>query len=149
LVRIYLPAVKCLKKENPVTRFISPDQLKGNGERILVVEDQKEMLDFVSLALRKNGYTVFGAANAQEALDIFDREKGNIGLVFSDVVLPGQTGIELVDKIISLKPDQKVVLTSGYMDEKSQWPAIQQKGYRFLQKPYPINLLLAAIKENI
>ncbi len=128
----------------PVVRKIG-----GNGERILLVEDEEALRKFVGRVLRENGYTVFAAGSVKETLEIFRKEKGNFHLVFTDVVLPDKTGVQLAEELLALKPTLKIIFNSGYINEKSQWPAIQQKGLKFLQKPYTIHNMLTAIKEVI
>ena len=56
---------------------------------------------FSAGTFRENGYVVFEAKSAEEALDLFEREKGEFHIVFSDVVLPDKNGIELVDQLLS------------------------------------------------
>jgi len=144
--KIYLPAVSAESKEEAERRRQQKD-LQGSGERILVVEDEEGLRGVSERVLNKNGYVVFSAANALEALDVFERENGNVHLIFSDVVLPDKTGIELVDELLARNPDLRVLLSSGYTDQRSQWPVIQKRGYRFLQKPYMLPDLLQAVKE--
>ncbi|MDY7041237.1 MAG: ATP-binding protein, partial [Chloroflexota bacterium] len=122
-------------------------ELKGNGERILLVEDDASIRKFTGRVLDENGYVVLEAADAEEALGIFEREGGQVHLVFSDVVLPGQSGVQLAEKLLSSHPDLQVLLSSGYTDQKSQWTFIQEKGFRFLQKPYTFPRLLRTIRE--
>ena len=78
---------------------------------------------------------------------VFDKEKGDFQLVFSDIVLPDLHGVQLVDKLLSQKPELKILLCSGYTNEKSQWPLICEKGFPFLQKPYNMSKLLVTIKD--
>jgi signal transduction histidine kinase/ActR/RegA family two-component response regulator len=124
-------------------------KIGGNGERILLVEDEEALRKFVGRVLRENGYTVFAAGSVKETLEIFRREKGNFHLVFTDVSLPDKTGVQLAEELLAIKPALKIIFNSGYVNEKSQWPAIQQKGLKFLQKPYTIHNMLTAIKEVI
>ena len=124
-------------------------KIGGNGERILLVEDEEALRKFVGRVLRENGYTVFAAGSVKETLEIFRKEKGNFHLVFTDVVLPDKTGVQLAEELLALKPTLKIIFNSGYVNEKSQWPAIQQKGLKFLQKPYTIHNMLTAIKDVI
>ena len=67
--------------------------------------------------------------------------------MFSDVVLPGMSGIQLIEELLARNPDLKVILSSGYTAPKSQWDHIQKKGYRFIQKPYTMVDLLKVMKE--
>jgi len=69
--------------------------------------------------------------------------------VFSDVFLPGINGVELVDRLLEKKQELKVLLSSGYMDDKSRLSAIQERRINFLQKPYTLAELLNSIKEAL
>lgn len=145
---VYLPAVS--EPVPPGTEH--PDvqiDLKGEGERIMLVEDEKSVQEHTVKALVRSGYRVTHASNGEEAVKLFEKEGGRFDLIFSDVVLPGQSGIELVEKLLMKKPGIKVILSSGYTDQKSQWPVIRSKGYRFLQKPYSLNDLLRTLKDTL
>ena len=146
--KVYLPAFS-VRLEEETEEMISLQEFQGSGERILLVEDEEGVRKLANKALSKNGYVVFEAANAKEAMDIFEREEGKFHLVFSDVVLPDKTGLQLVHQLLSRKPELQILLSSGYTDDKSQWSAITKRGFRFLQKPYPLPDLLRAIKEAI
>lgn len=116
------------------------------------MEDDEAVRQFLTRALGEHGYIVFEAANAREALDIFEREKGEFHLVFTDVVLPDLSGLELVDlelvdHLLSRKPQLPVLLTSGYTNDKSRWPVIRERGLRFIPKPYALADLLRAVRE--
>jgi two-component system cell cycle sensor histidine kinase/response regulator CckA len=148
LFEVYLP----IASERPAPaaeRDATPESFFGKGERILVIEDEGGVRYFAQKALSRNGYTVFTASNEKEAIEAFKGEKGDFQLVFSDVVLPGMNGIQLIEKLLSLNPKVKVLLTSGYTDQKSQWRIIKRKGYPFLQKPYSLYTLLKTIRECI
>lgn len=123
--------------------------IQGSGERILVVEDQKGVREFLRKALSENGYLAIEAKNAKEALDVFEKEKGNFDLIFCDVVLPDESGIKLADQLLSQRPGLPILLNSGYVDEKSQWPLIRKRGFPFLKKPYGLVDLLQTIKETL
>jgi len=147
--KTYLPAAFAGKPVKETRQVIPLKDLQGKNERILVVEDEKAVRELAGAILRKNGYSVIEAANTQEALNIFEQEKGNFHLVLSDVVLPDQTGLELVDQLILRQPKLRVILVSGYPDQKAQWTAIRERGYRFLQKPYTLTDLLRMVREVI
>ena len=121
----------------------------AQGKRILLVEDEESVREFILRILTKNGYQVFKAETAEEALDIFNREKGNFDLIFSDIVLPDKNGVQMMLEFLTMKPGLNVIFSSGYADEKSQWPVIQERGFKFIQKPYTTPELLRMIKETI
>jgi signal transduction histidine kinase len=145
---IYLP-VNTLRIEEKEEEKISLKKLQGSGKRILLVEDEKSVCEFTAKGLNRNGYVVFTAHNAREAFELFQKEEGNFDLIFSDVGLPGQSGLEFVEQIQADTPDLKLLLSSGYTDHKSQWPIIREKGFKFLQKPYALTDLLRVIKDIV
>ncbi len=143
---IYLPAVT-EDKSGAVGEEGSSPNLVGDGERVLIVEDEPAVLDITETVLRAHGYQVFPAASAEEGLRIFDSEKGKLDLIFSDVVLPGMSGLDFIDAVVSRGFGGGILFGSGYTDNKSQWPAICERGYKFLSKPYPLQSLLRSVKE--
>jgi len=145
---IYLPAVFV----KPVKEQKSADSLhayRGKGERILLVEDEESVRNLSTMMLSETGYVVFHASNAKEALDIFKKERGNFDLILSDVVLPGDSGLMLVEQLRKLKPGINVLFTSGYSDEKSGRRLIQERKYPYLQKPYELVVLLQTIRDAL
>ena len=147
--KIYLPAVEREATEAEEECEARGKESAGVGQRILLVEDEEAVRDFAKRALSENGYVVVCASDADEAIGIFERERGDFELVFSDVVLPDKTGIQLADELLSRKPDLRVLLSSGYTDHKSQWPIVEERGYRFIQKPYSLPDLLGTVREMV
>ena len=82
-----------------------------------------------------------------EALAALEEPGSAYDLVFCDVALGDGNGIELAEKISERNPDMRFLFTSGYVDEKSGWTAIKQRGWKCLVKPCPANELLAAVDE--
>ncbi|HHL40320.1 MAG TPA: hybrid sensor histidine kinase/response regulator [Deltaproteobacteria bacterium] len=148
LFSIYLPA-SFEQVEDTTAQEVSLRDLKGGGERVLLVEDEGDVRRFAGRALRENGYVVFDAATAGEAAELFEREDGEFHLVFSDVVLTDRNGIQLVGQLRAVRPGLPVLLCSGYTDHKSQWKSIEEKGYPFLSKPYTLEELLTKVKTAI
>ncbi len=143
--RIHLPASE-RRPEGVPHGTPRLEELRGHGERLLLVEDEAEVRDFARRALTHSGYHVVVAADAEQAQAIFDAGHGAFDLVVSDVVLPGKSGVLLADALRSTQPQLRVLLTSGYVDRKSQWRVIRDRGFPFLQKPYSLFRLLHAIQ---
>jgi PAS domain S-box-containing protein len=122
---------------------------RGNGERVLLVEDERRVREVTKRVVSDGGYTVFDAEDARAAIELFEKEDGEFDLVLSDVVLSDFNGVELAKELTSRNPNLKVLLTSGYVDDKSNWEVIDRMGFRFLQKPYSIDDLLGAVKNTI
>ncbi len=146
--KVYLPAFpdETLKKARVKIPLI---ELHGKGKRILLIEDNNIVREFAVGGLREHGYTIFEAADAKKALEIFKREQGNFQLIFSDVVLPDINGIELVEQIQSSNPKIPALLCSGYTEQLSQLSKIRESNFRFINKPYALSELLKIIKELI
>ena len=147
LFEVYLPAISIEPEEDPQNASVSLEAFRGSGERILVVEDEKVIRDLSAEVLSQSGYAVFAAANAQEALELFEKEGGNFALLFCDVVLPDGRGPELSEQLLKRNPGLRVLFTSGYMNGESDWQAIRERGYPFLQKPYPMSDFLRAVRD--
>ncbi len=141
--KIYLPASAfVMDSENSEESSMN----KGNGERILIVEDDPSVRKCLKKALQSNNYVIFDSANAHEGISVFKKEKGNIDLALIDIVLPDLNGFQLVDEIRLFNPDTRVLLTSGYMTQKSHWEIIKTRQIPFLQKPYDVENLLKKIR---
>lgn len=141
--KIYLPALHIAPAERQAQE-IPMGEVAGHGERILLVEDDDDIRKMVKKSLADHGYQVFQAADAESALELFEREEGRIDLAFSDVVLPGQDGVWLVDNLKKRKPGLEVMLASGYSEALDQ-QAIINRGYRLMRKPYSLSEVLMVI----
>lgn len=146
--RIFLePDYSSKSVSNPENkRSLLLDEFKGNLEKILVVEDDKEVMKFVMMLLLDRNYNIFKAENVMDALRIMERE--DIDLLISDVVLPGgRSGINLVDQVASMGNGTKFLLMSGFPDEKARPDEIKEKGYNFIPKPFSPKDFLKKIGE--
>ncbi len=142
---ICFPAI-AVKPEYIKEKDVCIETLYGTGEKLLIVEDDEYVREFTMRALNKSGFTVLGVSTAQETRTLFRKHRGQIDIIFSDVVLPDGTGLDLVEELKNENPDLRVLLSSGYSDHKSKWPLIIQKGYAFIEKPYSLTDLLQAIQ---
>lgn len=120
--------------------------LAGQGEKVLLVEDDAAVRSLAQTMLSRNGYRVTAAPDADAAARLFAEANGDFQLLFSDVVLPGESGLTLARRLAGEHPDLHVVLASGYNEEIDQ-QTIGSMGFRFLQKPYAIADLLALVRE--
>ena len=109
----------------------------GTG-RILVVEDNSEIREFVEQILDDLGYEAISVSSAAAALDLLESEAPTIDLVFTDVLMPGMNGVELAKILRERWPELPVLLTSGYSDALVEDSA---NGFPLLQKPYPVDAL--------
>ena len=112
--------------------------LDGRGLSVLVVEDNAEVGQFATDALADLGYTTRLVGSAAHALEELAAGADRFDVVFTDVVMPGMTGIELAQEIRGRHADMPVVLTSGYSHVLSEHGSY---GFELLQKPYSVEQL--------
>ena len=138
--KIYLPIVqKELEKKQQSLRI--PTHLRGS-ETILLVEDDDNVRKLAREVLHSNGYHVIEAHNGKEALQLQQEHPGKIDLILTDVIMPGMSGKELVEELLLLRPEIKVIYCSGYTDNTIVHQGILDEGTIFIQKPFsPLSLL--------
>ncbi|MES3008609.1 MAG: PAS domain-containing protein [Pseudomonadota bacterium] len=133
-VRIYLPRAQGEMDERherpPIVRA------SGGSERILLVEDDDLVREYVEGQLRGLGYRVTTTTNASEALEQL-RSTAEIDLLFTDVMMPGEmNGRQLAEVAIALRPGLKVLYTSGYTENAIVHHGRLDPGVQLLSKPY-------------
>jgi signal transduction histidine kinase/ActR/RegA family two-component response regulator len=94
----------------------SVEALPGGTERILLVDDEEQIVEALSLMLESLGYTVNGHTDSLEALATFTKEQGRFDLVVTDMTMPKMTGRELAQKILALRPDMPIILCTGFSE---------------------------------
>ena len=144
IFKIYLPVTsKAVEKKTGVT--VADVAIHGNGERILLIEDEDDVRGFIASALRQYGFIIYEASNASVARSVFNSENGKFDLILSDIILPDKNGFDLVEELLSGKKDIPVIMCSGYTEEKVQQSIISKKGFQFIQKPFKMPELLKII----
>ena len=132
---IYLPAAK--QKQSDLKTEDESLKIKSGGGTVLIVEDESEVLNILSEFVKELGYTPVTARNGKEGLEIFKNSIEKISTVITDVVMPELDGIEMVDKMLKLKPELKVVFVSGYPVGASEkvTKLLTRGNIRWIQKP--------------
>lgn len=116
-------------------------------ETILLVDDEKIIVDVARDMLEILGYQVIATQKGQDAVDIYAREKDKIDLVIQDMVMPGMNGADLFQALKKINPDVKVILASGYVMNK-QIAAVLEQGCRaFMPKPFRLEDLSLKVRE--
>lgn len=111
----------------------------------LVVDDQEDVLSMAVELFQSLGYEVLAANNGSDALDILKRTPG-IDVLFSDVVMPGMSGIELVKQARALAPAMKVILASGYAEPAMVGDSAALEKVGFITKPYTMSQILRQLR---
>ncbi|HXU23878.1 MAG TPA: response regulator [Tepidiformaceae bacterium] len=114
---------------------------------ILVVDDDQPVRVMLARLLRAQGYTVVQATSATEARKVLERQRPD--LLISDIVMPGESGIDLRRHVADRWPGLPVILVSGYSSEGPAEFASRTPDTRFVQKPFAAEDLLALIHETL
>jgi two-component system, cell cycle sensor histidine kinase and response regulator CckA len=130
--------------DHPTTTKRRKNVRHGGSETILVVEDEASLRTVVKRILTNAGYDVLVAASADEAITIANETSSSIALVLSDVVMPGMSGSDLVERLTASFPCMKVIFTSGYTDEKLARFGVGD--HHFLAKPFQAEQLTESIR---
>jgi two-component system, cell cycle sensor histidine kinase and response regulator CckA len=142
---LYFPQVnQPLTKATPATEPSG----EGNGETILVVEDEDSLRASVCEYLAEQGYEVLQAQNGDQALDISDGHSGPIHVLLTDVVMPKMSGVEVARRL-SGRHEMLTIFMSGYTDDAIVNHGVLQPGVSLINKPFSLGTLARKIREEL
>jgi DNA-binding NtrC family response regulator len=119
-----------------------------DSARILVVDDEIGMCDFLRYLLEGEGYEVDDANSGIEALDKL--RAGSYHLVLADIKMPGMDGLEMLRRIKELDPDTIVIVMTGYSSLETAIKAIKYDAHNYLSKPFDDpDAVLAAVENGL
>jgi CheY-like chemotaxis protein len=137
---LYFPAVPSTGAFEPV-RSETRDQGRGRGEHVLYVDDDDSMAELMREVLERQNYRITTACHARHALEIFLEHPQAFDVVVTDLSMPGMSGLELVDRLHTMRPDLPIVLASGYFREDDIAATVHPGLRRILLKPDSIHEL--------
>ncbi len=143
--KIYFPAT--FEKVDIISSTVAEESPSGNGEEILVVEDEKKVRIMTVKALQRLGYKVDHAVDGKNAYMKCDKRKTPYDMIITDVVMPRMNGIELIKAVRDFWHDIKYMYISGYTPEDISEGKITPKTRQFLQKPFNSETLARKIRE--
>ena len=142
--KIYLPQVtEAAGRDRPRPTVVS----RSGTETILLAEDNAGLRKLAMRVLEPAGYTVLGAATAEEALRLLERHEGSVHLLLSDVVMPGMSGRQLAEHLAQTRPGLKVLYMSGYTSDTIVRHGVLEAQVPFLNKPFSAAALLQKVRE--
>ncbi|MCB2182303.1 MAG: response regulator [Desulfobulbaceae bacterium] len=125
-----------------------PDDFRGCGEDILVVDDESLQRDIASHLLSLLGYSVHAVSSGEEAVRYLQDK--SVHLVLLDMIMgPNMNGVETYKEIVKIHPGQKAIIASGFSKNRDVQQAIELGAGGFIKKPYSIELLGKTIKEEL
>jgi len=115
-------------------------------ETVLVVDDEQGLRRVATRVLQRAGYTVLTAGSGEEALRVLERHDGPVHLVFTDMVMPGMSGRHLADQLAKIRPEVRVLFTSGYTDDVAMQRGLDQTTV-LIGKPYTFEQLEHSVRD--
>ena len=111
------------------------------------MEDEEIVRELVCQVLSEHGYEVLCASNGAEALQISAARRGPIALLVTDVVMPQIGGLELARRLLTLRPDLKVLYVSGYSEDDMSEQGVLSEEMEFLEKPFTPQAITRKVRE--
>jgi len=114
----------------------------GESKTLLILDDEPDILMMLQGFFEEKGYRVFTASSGKKALEMFSDAPQMIDLAIVDIIMPEMGGVEVLEEMIKIKPESKVVFISGYHEEERERLLIERGAVGFVKKPFsPLKLL--------
>ncbi len=145
--QLYLPAETTRAEPEPAA---APEvSTRGNGETVLVVDDEQFIRQIARRTLEAFGYRTLLAADGAEALALYERHQADIAVVLTDMMMPVMNGAATVQALVRLNPEVRIICTSGFAPDSSMDDVAAARVRHFLAKPYTAETLLTAVRAAI
>ncbi len=144
---VYFPKAQAIDQPKKILVGKSiPIDLRGQGT-ILVVDDEKEIRQFIRSVLEEHGYRVIEAQNGYEAIEIFQEKAHEIDLVLLDLIMPEMDGKDTFWNLKKLLPNIRVILLTGYVADSTVRSMLNNGARAFLTKPFRLQDLLVVVNQ--
>ncbi|MBL8176457.1 MAG: response regulator [Bryobacterales bacterium] len=148
---VFFPLARLPEPVRPPAAVAAPveapaDTASARLETILVVDDEESIRNLVARVLSRSGYGVLVAESGEEGVRTAEEYEGAIGLVLTDVMLPGMRGPEMAARVRKTRTGVRTLYISGYMDDPDLVSGILPAGEGFLQKPFTLQSLLQTVR---
>jgi PAS domain S-box-containing protein len=143
--KIYLPRVDEPLEE--LRERVVKEELPQGKETVLVVEDEQAVRQLAVRILKRQGYKVLEAPQGVDALLLCEERKEPIHLILTDVIMPGMSGRQLVDRCWQIRQDFKALYMSGYTDNAIVQHGVLVEGINYIQKPFTVEALARKVRE--
>jgi len=141
---IYLPRI--LSQPDKTSSDIT---LHGNGELILVIDDDKMVCESTCTILERMGYQSIAASSGEQGVALFSQHQTEIRLVFMDILMPGINGVEASRRIRKLVPDMPVIFITGYDRTQPLESEVYAENTELINKPFRISMLSLCIQQAL
>ncbi|MFH1672797.1 MAG: PAS domain S-box protein [Pseudomonadota bacterium] len=146
IFRIYLPVLEAESEEREAE---SKDgkEIIGGSETILLVDDDKTLLDLGQDMLTEYGYTTITAESGEKALEIYKTEKNQIDLIILDIGMPGMGGHNCLKELLKIEPGIQVIIATGYSPNGTARELLKAGAKGYIGKPYQLKDMLKRVRE--
>jgi PAS domain S-box-containing protein len=146
--KVYLPAVELADEgqKKLTQRIVSP---RGNGETVLVIDDEASILTITSQTLQAFGYRVLTASDGAEAVAVYAKHEDEIAVVLTDMMMPVMDGAATIHALMRINPSIKIIAASGLNANGNVTNVSDPNVKRFLTKPYTAGILLTTLRETL
>jgi two-component system, cell cycle sensor histidine kinase and response regulator CckA len=143
--KIYLPRVDDTAEQ--IKKTSRREEIRQGTGTILLVEDDESVRSIALRTLEMYGYGILEARDGEEALAIASRREEKIDLLLTDVVMPGMSGRQLVERLQALRPDINVLYMSGYTEDAIRYHGVLGERTAFIEKPFAPDKLGQKVRE--
>ena len=140
--RVFLPLAQ---KETAIEQIVSLGELQRGSGKILLVDDEEQVVQVTGEILQNLGYTVVGKTSPQKAVDMFSLDVQQFDMLITDLTMSELTGLELSRKVKALRPDIPIILITGYSDQVSKDAAIAAGIAEYCMKPISMRELATIV----
>ncbi|MBU1568283.1 MAG: response regulator [Proteobacteria bacterium] len=144
--KVYLPTIEHVQT---ATRQEDEEEMPRGNETILLVDDEGFILEIGNLVLTEFGYTVLTAMDGESALELYTQEKERIDLVILDIIMPGMGGEKCLQHLLTIDPQVKVIIASGYSANGSTADGAKKGTRGYISKPYEVGQMLRIVRRVI
>ena len=147
---VYFPALEVVEDvESLAAEHEKAGRARGGNETILLVDDEKSVLDVACDILSQYGYTTITAKSGGEAVEIYETKRNRIDLVILDIGMPGMGGHKCLKKLLGINPEIKVIIASGYPAIGKVKETTETGATGFIGKPYRLIDLVEKVREAL
>jgi PAS domain S-box-containing protein len=143
---LYFPAVETGEAE---TSNIPVQPVRGNGERILLIDDESSISQIGERMLNKLGYRATALTSSKQALDVFEQAPHSFDAIITDLTMPEITGVDLAHRMLQVRPDLPVILSTGFMHSLEIDRARGLGVKFFIEKPFTIQSLAQQLRDAL
>ena len=142
---VYLPTI--IETQGIIFQERDAEPLPTGTERIILVDDDEEISQMNKSMLESLGYQVTALTSSMDTLDTFQKKPENFDLVLTDMTMPKMTGVDLSEKILAIRPDIPIILSTGFSELVNRKKAIEIGIRDFFMKPFLMENLAKSVRK--